>query len=591
MDCKSQLIKSKLPISEIVGQKVTLINKGGYSYAGLCPFHKEKTPSFFVNDEKKIFHCFGCGVHGDIFTFVMQSEGISYKEALCELSKLAGLSTNDVDPYIQTKQLGHNHIFHKIYEKASEFYCKQLFSNIGEKCLNYIFNRGIREETIRKFHLGYSPYDSSLLVSELKKHFSLYDLYKAKIIYKGQSFDFDPFYDRLIFPIKDEFGKIVGFGGRKINQGDPKYINSADNPIFKKSEILYGYNIAKNSISKEKGALIVEGYIDVISLHNIGITNVVSVLGTTLQLNQLEMLWKYCREPIICFDNDLAGINAAKKVAYANIKKISHDKSLRFMNLIGGKDPDEVLRNHGKKFFEDSIAQNSISLSDYIFQTELDLIGINTPENKLHFKFRLDAISRSIFDHSLSQIYLHYFRKKYYNLISDKKKAYLKPSSALTIHDLLNTNKNFNDREKNKLRITSILLKYPHFMSNNEIVEEFNTLEMTNDLDNIRKILLDFSFNVEKNFKNFLDCYITKKLVCSKTTKLIKSLIENKDFESESEAKKSLARLFGTHKIVKIKKEISIVKNQLLVKENDRLMKKMLYLKECEKQIMDIIIS
>ncbi len=582
MNSEAQLIKSRILPSEIIRKKVNLKSKGGTGYVGLCPFHKEKTPSFFVNDDKKIYHCFGCGAHGDIFTFIMQDEGISYKDALEKLANIAGVKLK-INSRKEIEQFEKNKIFFQIYKKTAEFYQKQLFNQIGDKALSYITSRGIKLEFIKKYHLGYSPNDSSILLKELKKEFSESEIYESKIIYKKNNFEFDPLYNRLIFPIQDKLGNFIAFGGRIVDKGEPKYLNSAENPIFKKSEHLYGYNFAKNSIYKQQEAIVVEGYMDVISLANCGIKNTVAPLGTSIKLEQLEILWSICQEPTICFDNDEAGKNAAKKIAYNSLTKISHNKSLKFVNLIEGKDPDDVIKNKGVNFFKNLIEKN-ISLSDYIFNNEVDKFGINTPERKTSIKLSLEKIVEDISDYSLKKSYLYHFKKKYSDLVFNFKKKIINNTNNAT---LLKIKKQNNTDEINNTIVIAILCNYPDLLKNNKITEELMNIKMPNKLDNIKKILLDFSLSNDDNFKSFFDNNIEKIINKNEATEIIEKLLNTIKFKSQAEAKQKLLRVFNINKIGAIKKEIEELKNQLLSTADDKLMKKMIYLKEYERQIKD----
>ena len=586
MNSETQLIKSRILPSEIIGKKVNLKSKGNNGYVGLCPFHREKTPSFFVNDDRQIFHCFGCGAHGDIFSYIMQDEGISYKDALEKLAHIAGVKLK-INSKKEIEQFEKNKNFFQIYKKAAEFYHKQLFSEKGKNALTYALSRGIKLDLIKQYRLGYSPSDSSILISELKKEFSESELYESKIIYKKNDFEYDPLYNRLIFPIQNKSGKFIAFGARIIDEGEPKYLNSAENPIFKKSENLYGYNFAKNCIYKEREVLIVEGYMDVISLANYGIQNVVAPLGTSIKLKQLEILWPICQEPTICLDNDEAGENANKKIAYSSLTGISHNKSLKFVKLEEGKDPDDIIKNKGIDFFKNLIAK-STSLSDYIFNNEVNRFGLDTPERKTSLKISLEKIVENITDYSLRKSYLHHFKRKYNDLIFSFKKKSVKNSNKANIDNFLKIKQRDNiNQEINN--IIGILCNYPDLLKNNKITEELMNINMPNKLDKIRKILLDFTLSNNDNFKSFFSNNIDNIKNKNEITDIIEKLLSITKFKSQTEAKQKLFKAFNINKIKIIKKELETIRNQLLSTTDDKLMKKMLYLKECEKQIKDEI--
>lgn len=586
MNTEVKLIKSRVLPSEIIAKKVLLTNRAGRGYVGLCPFHREKTPSFFVNDDKGIYHCFGCGVHGDIFSFVMQDEGIPYKEALEKLADIAGVKLK-IKKKKEIQKFEKNKIFFQIYRKVAEFYQEQLFNDIGKNALNYISSRGIKLEIIKQYNLGFSPKDSSILISTLKKEFSDNDLFESGVIKKINNFIYDPFYNRLIFPIQNKSGEYIGFGGRILGEGEPKYLNSAENPIFIKSEHLYGYNYAKSNIYKRNSVLVVEGYMDVIALANSGIENVVAPLGANIKLNQIQILWDTCEEPTICFDSDVPGQNAAKKIAYESLKMISHDKSLKFVKLTNGKDPDEVIKNKGVEFFKDLVYQ-SIPLSDYIFDIELSKHNLNTPEKKLALKINLVKVSESITERSLKKFYLQYFKNKYYDLIYKFKRLPDTQSSESSSSKFFKFVKADNFHQDSFL-ILSILWNYPDLLSDNKIMEELININIPNKLDNVRKILLDFSLSNNDNLLSFFSNYIANPTEKNELSEIIKNIINFKKFKSQIEAKENLLKAFNIKKLHLIKIEIEQLKNQLLSTVDDKIMKKMLYLKGYEKQLKDEI--
>ena len=582
MSSEVELIKSRILPSEIIAKKVQLKNRGGTGYVGLCPFHREKTPSFFVNDDKGIYHCFGCGVHGDIFSFVMQDEGIPYKEALEKLAEIAGVKLK-IKNKKEIEKFEKNKIFFQIYRKVAEFYQEQLFNDTGENALNYVLSRGIKLEIIKQYNLGFSPKDPSIIINTLKKEFSEDDLFESGVINKKNNFIYDPFYGRLIFPIKNKSGEYIGFGGRILGKGEPKYLNSAENPIFIKSEHLYGYNYARNSIYKKNNVLVVEGYMDVIALVNCGITNVVAPLGANIKLSQIQILWDTCQEPTICFDTDEAGQNATKKIAYESLKSISHNKSLKFVKLTNGKDPDEVIKNKGVEFFKNLVSQ-SIALSDYIFSIESNKYSLNTPEKKIALKISLEKISENITDHSLKKSYLQHFKAKYYDLTYRFKKLNYSKNFELGSSKFFKISNEDNSLQEN-LFILSILWNYPDLLNDNKITEELINTTISNKLDNIRKMLLDFSLSNDSDLLSFFNKSIANPSEKNELSKVIEKLIGFKKFKSQIEAKKNLFKVFNIKKLRVIKNEIEQLKNQLLSTVDDKLMKKMLYLKEYERQL------
>ena len=588
MNSEIELIKSRLLLSEVIRKKVHLQNRGNLRYVGLCPFHKEKTPSFFVNDESAHYHCFGCGAHGDIFTFMMQYEGINYREALEQVANMAGIELTKQDKKAKA-QIEKNKIFFQIYEKATEFYHRQLFSKLGKKALNYILSRGITRETIVQYKLGFSPKDSSQLIASLSENFSEADLLASGILQKKNDFIYDPFYNRLIFPIQDQFKKFIAFGARIIDQGQPKYLNSAENPIFKKSNHLYGYSIAKNHICKQKEVIIVEGYMDVIALANSGIYNVVAPLGTSMKLSQIEMLWNICPEPTICFDNDEAGYNASLRIAYESLKNIAHNKSIKFTKLAYGKDPDEVVQNKGVEFFE-QLVKKSISLADYIFDNEVSKITLNTPEKKSLLLENILKTANEITNPKVRKNYIYYFKSRYYDLLrslnfnKDKITSYNKKDRIINAQGLRQA-MSVQSKDKENLAIVGILYCYPELLNDNKIIEEFVSINLPNFLDKIRGILLELVFCLDMQTNFFYNKIKSALKNNGDFTKTLKELESFRKYHSHEEAKINLLRAFDIKKIRCIKEELKEVKMQIAT--GTELIERIKYLKKCEDEIQN----
>ena len=512
----------------------------------------------------------------------MKNEGLNYKEALIKLGSIAGIQFN-IDNNQITKQLENNQVFFDIYKKATIFYHKQLFSDIGKKALDYILARGIRLKIIKQYNIGFSPSNSSILINILKKEFAETDLYESGIILKKGHSEFDPLYNRLVFPIHNQSGDVIAFGARILEKGNPKYLNSPESPIFKKSDSLYGYHLAKNLIFKEKEVVVVEGYMDVIALANFGIQNVVAPLGANIKLNQIEILWHLCPEPTICFDNDKAGITAANRIAYTSLKNISYNKSLKFVGLQEAKDPDELINSKGVKFFNKVLSQ-SIPLSQYIFNIEKEKLLLNTPEKEIALKVNLEKVVKNISDFSLRKSYFRFFQNKYNYLIYRFNRINVKTNAD----NFLSFRKKHTSET---ILIVSILWHYPSLLYNNSIIEELLKINMSNELDKLRKILLDFSLGNESNLLIFINDYIENCGEKSLIDQTVRKLITFDKTRSQEEIKSCLFRAFNINKTKVIKKEIQLLKQQLLTRADDKVMKRMIYLKKYEKQLQDEIIN
>lgn len=305
-------LRARLPVSEVVGRKVRLVRKGR-EHSGLCPFHNEKTPSFTVNDEKAFYHCFGCGQHGDVITFVMETEGLSFPEAVERLASQAGLQVPQSSPEERERAKVRNTLY-DVVEQVCAWYEDNLRQTGGREALDYLRGRGFTEETIRTFRLGYSPDGRGRLLQAMEaKGIRKDQLVEAGLIKlpEGGGDPRDYFFNRVMFPISDGRGRVIAFGGRILGDGQPKYLNSPETPLFHKGRNLYNFAMAREA-SRDLGTVIVaEGYTDVIALAQAGLPNAVAPLGTAVTEEQIGLLWRVADEPVLCFDGDTAGERAA----------------------------------------------------------------------------------------------------------------------------------------------------------------------------------------------------------------------------------------------------------------------------------------
>ncbi|MCS7201662.1 MAG: DNA primase [Dictyoglomus sp.] len=360
-------VKQRINIVDIIGRYVNL-KKSGKNFVGLCPFHSERTPSFYVSPEKGLYHCFGCGASGDVFSFIMNYRNISFMTALEELAQEVGLEL----PKISKKETQEFNILLEIIKETANFYSIYLKSKYGIEGREYLRKRNIKPQTQDKFLLGLSPKNPMLLYRYLiKKGFSEEDIIKSKVLYKIKQEWKDPFSGRLIFPIINHKGKIIGFGARTLSNEEPKYINSSESEIFNKREILYALYHGKEKIKKENKVLLVEGYMDAISLHQEGIDFVVASLGTSLTSSQARLLRSFTSNVIISYDQDPAGIQAGKRAL--SILELEDFKVLWLSLPSSFKDPDEFIREKGKEEFLKLVEESKDPLEfliDYILSQE-----------------------------------------------------------------------------------------------------------------------------------------------------------------------------------------------------------------------------
>ncbi len=355
-------IKSKIDIVEFISDFVNL-KKAGQNYKGLCPFHSEKTPSFVVSPVKQIFHCFGCGSGGDIVSFIMKQENLSFHEALQYLAKKAGIKIIQTDYTKDSSYIKRNQIY-KLNEIVTQFFIKNLSNS--ERALNYLINRGITKDSISRFNIGYAPDSRNNLFVFLKKqNIAENQMLEAGLVARDNHGYRDIFRNRIIFPIINMKNDIVAFGGRVMDNTMPKYLNSPETPLFKKSENLFGINLAKDNIRKNDCAIIVEGYIDTIICHQYGIYNVVAPLGTALTPGHLQKLKVLTRNVILIFDGDEAGISAAKRSL--NII-FENDFKAKIITLPTEDDPDSFLRKYGSELFLKKV-ENASSAIEFLFNS------------------------------------------------------------------------------------------------------------------------------------------------------------------------------------------------------------------------------
>ncbi len=355
-----QEIKEKNDIVSVISEYVSL-KQSGRSLLGLCPFHNEKTASFNVNQNKQFFYCFGCGAGGDVFSFIMKIENLGFIDAARRLAERAGIPWPELlkDTEVDRRKDG----YYKINQLAAALYSQYLLkTDSGNQARIYLGKRGINVELWQKFNLGYAPMSWHNLTEIIrKKGFPLQQAEELGLIAMGENGFYDRFRDRIIFPITDSQGKIVGFGGRIMEQGEPKYLNSPENILFHKGRFLYGLSCAKDTIRRTKRAIIVEGYMDVIQAHQGGFTETVASLGTSLTREQAKLIKRFASEVILAYDADAAGQNATLRGM-----EILQEAGLtvRVLNLPTGYDPDLYIKEKGAAQFEKMI-ENAPGLMDF----------------------------------------------------------------------------------------------------------------------------------------------------------------------------------------------------------------------------------
>ena len=399
-------LRARLPVSEVVGRRVKL-KKSGREWKGLSPFQQEKTPSFFVNDQKQAWFDFSSGKNGNIFDFLIQTEGVSFPEAVERLAAMAGLPLPAATPDAARHE-ARRKTLHDVMELAAKFFEATLASRIGAKARGYLADRAITPSTQLQFRMGYAPADRFALKEHLgKQGVSVEAMVEAGLLIGGDDIPvpYDRFRDRVMFPITDARGRVIAFGGRALEKDVPaKYLNSPETPLFHKGDNLYNLASARAAAHNGSQLVVVEGYVDVIAMVGVGFPASVAPLGTALTENQLTLLWKLADEPILCFDGDRAGQKAAWRAADLALPLLSPGKSLRFALLPEGQDPDDLARSGGRAAIEDVIAA-SRALADMIWSREIEGGNFATPERRAALEKRVGDIANSIRDEVVRRYY------------------------------------------------------------------------------------------------------------------------------------------------------------------------------------------
>jgi DNA primase len=487
-------LRNRVGLAELVGRHVRLTRRGR-EYVGLCPFHHEKTSSFTVNEDKGFFHCFGCGAHGSVFDFVMRIDGVGFSEAVARLAPIAGMALPADTPEERERAKRRQSLF-EVNEAAASHYEKMLRMPEGRTALDYLRRRGLADGAIARFRLGYAPDGRSSVRTALARD----GIDEALMIEAGLLIlpedrtrgAYDRFRDRVIFPIRDRERRIVGFGGRLLASGEPKYLNTPETPLFHKGHLLYNLDGAWAAARGQRTVIVVEGYMDVISLCEAGFDAVVAPLGTALTADQLALMWSLAPEPVLCFDPDAAGQRAAIRAAERAMPLLRPELGLRFafLRTATGDDPDVVARRYPRQFIERAIAE-AASLSDLIFSVETSGRSLHTAETRAAVEVRLKQRLAAIPDPRLRAHFEAAFRQKLWQAARPARaqKGERRQSQALPpvagVAPRLGTERNA-DAEKTML---AILLRHPEYF--HTVEEEVGSTSLAQPaLDSLRQALL-----------------------------------------------------------------------------------------------------
>ena len=498
-------LRTRTPLSAVIGRRVKLA-RSGKQWKGCCPFHGEKTPSFYVYEDA--YHCFGCGAHGDVITFVMQTQGLPFMDAIGQLAAEAGIEVPKPTPEAAEAERRRLDVV-GVLEAVQAHYQRRLGLPDGRIGRDYLLGRGLTEETIARFGLGWAGDRGALTADLSRQGIEIDQLKEAGLIRQddetGRTFEL--FSHRVMFPIRDRRGAIISFGGRILGAGQPKYVNGPETPVFSKRRNLYGLNLARDGVRNGGTLIVVEGYMDVIAAAQAGFTAAVAPLGTALTNEQLEELWRVSPAPVLCFDGDTAGTRAASRAMELALPMLTPERSLKFATLPAGEDPDSMVRKGGATAFQ-AILDVAQSPSAALYEMVRGEAGDATPEQRAAFRTRLIEASARINDKSLGAEYRSALLDRFFASRArpapnrrgqgsdqkwDKKRGQLGLPGGLRVpRPILQRDNTTSERAR---ILTAILLRHPFLL--NDVAQAYNALSMDTTLTRVRDAIEHWAESAE----------------------------------------------------------------------------------------------
>jgi DNA primase len=413
-------LRARTQLSALIGRSVKL-TKAGREFKACCPFHNEKTPSFYVNDDKGFYHCFGCSAHGDAIRFLTDARGLPFMDAVKELAEAAGMEVPAADPRAQAKAERANSLY-DVMTAAQRWFEEQLGGIEGAEARAYLEKRGIRPDTRARFGFGFAPDSRGKLKTALKE-FGNDKLVEAGLLIQPEERDrepYDRFRGRLTFPIRDRRGRVIAFSARILGAGEPKYLNSPETPLFDKGRTLFNIDRAAAASREARRVIVVEGQMDVIALDQAGIAEAVAPLGTAATEHQLELLWRLSDIPTIMFDGDSAGHKASVRAAEKALPLLKPNQSLSFARPLPGEDPDDLLRREGLAGVERLLLHRQ-GLMEFLYQAKLPPFDTTTPEGRAGLRDALDQLAQSCTNWLVQDEYRKGFKSRFYEDFGWKK--------------------------------------------------------------------------------------------------------------------------------------------------------------------------
>jgi DNA primase len=502
-------IKLRLKVSQVVGKYVQL-KKRGKEFIGLSPFKNEKSPSFTVNDEKEFYHCFSTSEHGNIFDFLMKTKSIGFGEAVRTLAAEAGMQPHRFSNFDKKKDLRFQN-YKNIFKDYSNYFFNELFHEKNKEALDYLLKRGLNKNIIEEFQLGYVPWKNDFYEKLLKKY-TEEDINLTGLYYKNDKSGkfIDRFNSRIIFPVNNITGDTIAFGGRIIRDGKlAKYINSPETEFYKKGNMIFNLDKAKNSRAETNEVLIVEGYMDVVSVYSSGIKNVIANSGTALTERQIDLIWKFFSNPIICLDGDESGQTAALRIAEKLFPLINEKNKIYFSIMPNGKDPDDFIKQNGKDGLLNLLKDKQI-IQTYIWNYHLNKIDQNNPFEISRFEKEIKKLSYSIQDEILKKYVLEDFLEKIKKLTpiqtSRQKNNYIKYNKKKDYQILKETKllyqkrKDLSKTQIIEFSILFILLNY--FKIASKKIEDLSEIEFLSEKNESLKDTIIAALTTESNMDN-----------------------------------------------------------------------------------------
>ncbi len=495
-------LRARSSLPEVIGRRVQL-RKKGREWEGLCPFHKEKTPSFTVNDEKGFYHCFGCGEHGSVFDFVMKTDGLSFPETVERLATDAGMQVPQDTPE-ERHRAERRQSLQDVCESACVWYERNLRMPEGKRALEYLRERGLSDDIITRFRLGFAPNGRNMLKAAMaRENVPEGLLVETGMLIQppndrggddrgeGQRDSYDRFRGRVMFPIMDRRGQVIAFGGRILGDGEPKYLNSPETPIFHKGNVLYGLDHALSMAHKSGQMIVTEGYMDVIALYMAGFENAVAPLGTALTEGHLSALWRVVKEPVLCFDGDNAGQRAATRAAERALPQLKSGFGIRFAELPQGDDPDTLVRTRGRQAMQ-GVLDAALPLSEVLWRMESGGTMPRTPESRAALQQSLGAHANRIEDPTVRGHFLKAFKDRIWQSGATKTRQKSRYGNASPAYQTITGVDHRTRQSDSTVRCLKILLAtlIAHPSLYDQVGERLGSLDFSNlgqKLDNLRQ--------------------------------------------------------------------------------------------------------